>query len=172
MTILEILKDYVDPIVSIITSIALVGISFALACIAIQTYMRDAPKLLLRLRVFRLTFRGEEKFLHLSVEVTNIGYRNSVLRNILIDGDDMLKKFLVDQGSSNTDEIDGKCLKPGESWKLAFGIRKEHAAEIRDANRIYVTELNGNKYPLSKEEQRQLKSDLQKYENEDKQPVA
>ena len=153
------LKNWVVPFVTIITSIALVCISCALKRISKQTYKRDAPKLYLELRVPSANIRGEEIPLHLLARITNVGYRNSVLRGITIDGDDMSKEFF----DPEKDDIDGTCLKPGEPWEDTFGITNEGIAKLKSSSIISVTELNGNKYPLSKEECRRLKEDLQKY---------
>ena len=85
---MEIAKEWKDlaELLAALASILLVYTTIVLTCISRQTFNRDTPKLHLELCVSRLSNDLTDSPLNLRVTVANIGYRNSILRRIAIDG--------------------------------------------------------------------------------------
>ena len=174
----ELVKEWKDlvELLAALASILLVYTSVMLTCISRQTYRRDAPKLYLSLSVYKFANDLADSPLNLRVTVANIGYRNSILRHITIDGKDLFEELLTmnlfGQGSSDEYSLERKRLKPGESWQSELGIDTSQVKKLKNSKHISVVEINGEEHKLSRKDRRQLKDDLKKNTDKNKRSMT
>ena len=150
---MTILKDWIGPIASILTSLLLTWIAF-------RAYWRDRPGLLLELLVPKTSQRGEGM---LVILITNVGYRNSALRSVYVDGKDIFKEFIDPSlyGAKIQEKQDllGTCLEAGRSLNFHIWVKSKHVAKLARSKYIHVEEMNGKRYEMpSKNHQRLIKN--------------